>query len=101
MGVRAKDLILTLPLLGLRTRGGGGGVGMSAGVSRLKAPSGEVKNPSQVAPITRSLILGPPRRCSKFFNLNWWKGYCYHEILIMVPRGGGTGTHPFQCTLNI
>ena len=32
-GVRAKDLILTLPLLGLRTR-------ENASASRLKAPSG-------------------------------------------------------------
>ena len=23
-----------------------------------------------------------------FLNLNWWKGYCYHKILIMVPRVG-------------
>ena len=31
-----------------------------------------------------------PRRrcCSTFLNLNWWKGYCYHKILIMVPRVG-------------
>ena len=31
-----------------------------------------------------------PRRrcCSLFLNLNWWKGYCYHKILIMVPRVG-------------
>ena len=59
-----------------------------AGVSRLKAPSGGVKYPRQVAPTTGSLILVPPdpMRCSKFFNLNWWKGYCY--LLVMVPRVG-------------
>ena len=50
LGVRAKNFI---PLLGLRTRGGGG----SAGASRLKAPSGGVKCPGQVAPTTGSLIL--------------------------------------------
>ena len=51
-GVRAKDVIPTLSLLGLRTRD-------SADASSLKAPSGEVKNPAQVAPTTRSLILVP------------------------------------------
>ena len=32
----------------------------------------------------------PRRRCSKFLNLNWWKGHCYHYkiFLIMVPRVG-------------
>ena len=67
--VRAKDLIPTLPLLGLWTR-------ESAGASRLKAPSGGVKYPGQVAPTTGPFILVPPdprRMCSKFvFNLNWW-----------------------------
>ena len=68
--MRAKDLIPTLPLLGLRTREG-------AGSSRLKAQSGGVKYPVQVAPTTGSLILGfPPdprwRRCSKVLNLNWF-----------------------------
>ena len=35
----------------------------------------------------------PMRRCSKLFNLNWWKGHCYHYkiFLIMVPRVGGRG----------
>ena len=38
-----------------------------------------------------------PRRrcCSTFLNLNWWKGYCYHKILIMVPRlGDGDPSFP-------
>ena len=39
-GVRENDSIPTLPLLGLRTR-------ESASVSRLKAPSGEVKIPAK------------------------------------------------------
>ena len=53
---RQRNLIPTLPLLGLRTRGGGGGG--NAGASNLKAPSegggGEMKCPSQVAPTTMS-----------------------------------------------
>ena len=42
-----------------------------------------------------------PRRCSKFLNLNWWKGHCYHYkiFLIMVPRVGDGDpsfpVHPF------
>ena len=82
-GVRSKHLIPTLPLLGLWTRVSGG-----------------VKYPGQVAPTTRSLFwfpADPRRRCSKFFNLNLWKGYCYNKILLIVPRVG-TGTHPFQST---
>ena len=47
--VREKYVIPTLPLLGLRTR-------ESAGASRLKAPSGGVKYPGQVAPTTESLL---------------------------------------------
>ena len=38
----------------------------------------------------------PRRCCSLFLNLNWWKGYCYHKILIMVPRvGDGDGDPSF------
>ena len=48
----------------------------STGVSRLKAPSGEVKNPGQVAPTTGSLILfPPPPPTPKVFKVS---GYCYH-----------------------
>ena len=74
-------------------------LGEIAGVSQLMAPSGEVENPGQVAPTTRSLILVPPTPKEEvfkvFFNLNWWKGYCYHKILLMVPRVGD-GDHPFR-----
>ena len=61
-GVRAKDLIPTLPLFGLRTR-------ESAGASRLKAHSGCVKYPGQVAPKTGSLILVPPRHKEEVFKV--------------------------------
>ena len=67
----------TLPLLGLRTW-------KSAGMSRLKEPSGEVKYPGQVAPTTRSLILVHPRpkeEVFKVFEPKLWKGYCDHNIL--------------------
>ena len=80
-GVQAKDLMPALPLLGLRTR-------ECAGAARLKARSGGVKYPGQVAPTTGPLILVPPRPKEEvftvFLNLNCWKGYCYHKILIMV-----------------
>ena len=42
-----RNIIPTLPLLGLRTR-------ESAGASLLKAPSGGVKCPGQVAPTAGS-----------------------------------------------
>ena len=85
--MRAKDFIPTFAIIG-NCR-----LGESAGASRLKAPSGEVKNPGQVAPTTGSLISvlpDPRRRCSKFLNLNWWKG----RILLPFSKGtqgGGRG----------
>ena len=45
-----------------------------------------------------------PRRrcCSLFLNLNWWKGYCYHKILIMVPRvGDGDPSFPVHPDENV
>ena len=85
-GVWPKDSIATLPLLGLRTQ-------ESAGVSHLKAPSGGGggNNPARWRLQPGLWVWFPPdlrRRCSKLLNLNWWKGYRYHKILIMVPRVG-------------
>ena len=58
-GVRAKDWIPNFAIIG------NCGLGESAGVSHLKAPSagggGGGWNPSQVAPTTGSLILVPPQ----------------------------------------
>ena len=60
LGVREKDLIPTLPLLGLRTRG-------NAGASRLKvkAPGGGGGGSGQVVPTTGYLIVVPPVTWSK------------------------------------
>ena len=67
--------------------------GKSAGVSRLKTPTNGF------------LILvsqDPRRRWSKFLNLNWWKGYCYHKIWIMVPRvGDGDPSFPVQSIIQL
>ena len=54
-----KDLIPTLPFLGLWT----------AGASRLKVPSEGVKYPGQVAPTTGSLIFVPPRPKEEVFKV--------------------------------
>ena len=72
----------------------------SAGVSRLKAPSGGWKVPARWRLQPGLKFWSPPqnprRRCSELFNLNWWKGYCY--LLIMAPRVEAMGTHPFRST---
>ena len=63
-GVRANDVIPTLPLLGLWNR-------ESTVASRMKAHSGGVKYPGQVAPTTGSLILVPPEPMRLFVILNY------------------------------
>ena len=49
------------------TGSAGKGLGESAGASRLKAPSGGVQYPSQVAPTTGSLTVVPPRPKAAIF----------------------------------
>ena len=57
-----RNLIPTLPLLGLQTR-------KNAGALSLRAPSGGVKCPGHVAPTTGSQIVVPPIPKEEVFNV--------------------------------
>ena len=69
--------------------------GESAGASRLKAPSGGVKYPGQVAPTTGSLIVVPPRPKEEVFKVVEPK--LVERILLPFSNGtqGGGGDPPF------
>ena len=84
-------LIPTLPLLGVRTR-------ESAGASHLKAPSGKVKHPGQVAPTSACLILVPPRPKEEVERILLPS----YDFVIMVPKvGDGDPSFPVHGLLSV